>query len=66
MIGSILAAQEVQAQGPVRDPRLMLAKSDFDRYLDALIKAGGGNDFRALQDQRVAELEELRARIKVT
>ena len=64
MIGKILAAQ-TNNNAESRDARLMLAKSDFDRYIDSLARARGAGEFEIIQQQRLAELQELRKTITV-
>ena len=65
MIGTVLAAQVKPSSSADRDARLMLAKSDFDRYLDTLIRAQGTADYETIQRHRVADLEKLREQITV-
>lgn len=69
MLGEVLVVvseQETDLPRPRRrDVRLMLAKSDFDRYLDILDRADGDERFKAAKSERTARLKELRPRIKI-
>lgn len=43
------------------DARLMVGKSDFDRYIHLLGRAQGLADFRVIQRERLANLKALQA-----
>ena len=43
------------------DARLMVGKSDFDRYINLLGRAQGLADFRVIQRERLANLKALQA-----
>jgi hypothetical protein len=43
------------------DVRIMVGKSDFDRYIDLLGRAQGLADFRVIQRERLANLKALQA-----
>ncbi|CAK1354697.1 unnamed protein product [Cercospora beticola] len=47
-----------------RDPLLMLAKSDFDRYLEALTRESNRDGMLELAADRVRQLKELRSSIR--
>ena len=71
MLGAILVLAGRQAKKTTtpahRDLRLMLAKSDFDRYLDILLRTGRGSvQSQAIQLKRVAHLKLLRSRMEIS
>ncbi len=43
------------------DARLMVGRSDFDRYINLLGRAQGTADFRVIQRERLANLKALQA-----
>lgn len=47
-----------------RDPLLMLAKSDFDRYLEALTRESNRDGMLEPAADRVRQLKELRSSIR--
>jgi hypothetical protein len=65
MIGTLLAAQDETPESTDGDARLRLAKSNFDRYLDVLMRAQGTSAYETIQRHRVADLQKLREQIAV-
>ena len=68
MLGTVLASHTshiVDSSSSARDPRLMLAKSNLDRYLDILARAQGSAAFNTLRLERLAELNAIRSGIKI-
>ena len=65
MIGTVLTAQDEGPESADRDARLRLAKSNFDRYLDVLMRAQGTAAYETIQRHRVADLQKLREQIAV-
>ncbi|KAF2164227.1 hypothetical protein M409DRAFT_25569 [Zasmidium cellare ATCC 36951] len=61
IIGTLLATKRSHPSGDINDPRLTLAKSDFERYVRLLERAQGTAGFRKVQQERLANLKELRA-----
>ncbi|KAF2165804.1 hypothetical protein M409DRAFT_24091 [Zasmidium cellare ATCC 36951] len=57
-------ANILATHGLNRDARLLLAKSDLERYLDILLRARGASDYEPIRKKRIAEIEALRASIK--
>jgi hypothetical protein len=57
----ILNGKDNGDRGVADDARLMVGRSDFDRYLNLLGRAQGLADFRVIQRERLANLKALQA-----
>jgi hypothetical protein len=57
----ILHGKDNGDRGVADDARLMVGRSDFDRYLNLLGRAQGLADFRVIQRERLANLKALQA-----
>jgi hypothetical protein len=69
MIGTILchmSCDRSELASRRRDPVLMLAKSDFDRYLDTLIRGSPPSTTDNVSANRINQLRELRKEIKIS
>jgi hypothetical protein len=65
MIAKILVDHTKPSDKGVRDPRLMLAKSNLDRYMDILVRTRGSSKYDDICLSRLADLQALRDKITV-
>ena len=65
MIAKVLVDQTKPSNEATRDPRLMLAKSNLDRYIDILVRTRGSSEFDGIRQSRLADLQALWDRITV-
>ena len=57
----VTSEQRSDCQGRRHDLRLMLAQSDFDRYIDVLQRVQGNEQFDEVRSERINRLRDLRS-----
>ena len=65
MIAKVLGDHAKPSNEGLRDSRLMLAKSNLDRYIDILVHTRGSSEFDNIRVSRLADLQALYDRITV-